>query len=359
VGGCPPDLKNLKHPGGQVTATSGLVGYAKTSGIELDIIDTTQQAFPRASLFIRLIRGGKRLSKFLSFLYKNNYDGAIIFTSASISYLERTIMAFACRIKGVKSLLLLRDGNPPQQVKRSLFWYFYYKILAKVPNWVAAQGTPWKLFYQSIGVPGERIAVIRNWLPENFKPLLAEIERMPKTFDHRLTFLFVGWMIKEKGVVELLDAYSSSDYLRTQSNLIFAGGGNETEELAKTADERELRSVKFLNWQSTEQVMALMKNSDILVLPSYLEGFPNVVLEAIASGLPVIASDVGAISDTVHPDLNGYLVKPKDVEGLRSAMEAAIGGPDKLSAMSAAGVVIIKKIHDRERNCKAVFDLFD
>ena len=85
--------------------------------------------------------------------------------------------------------------------------------------------------------------------------------------------------------------------------------------------------IHFRGWMSREQVRDIYREVDFFVLPSRDEGMPNVVLEAMASGLPIIASRIRGNVDLVEEDQNGLLFEPGNATDLRRALECMIGSP--------------------------------
>lgn len=141
--------------------------------------------------------------------------------------------------------------------------------------------------------------------------------------DTCLKVLFLGVLIKRKGVSDLLKAFRM---LKDQRNLthvrcVIGGTGEEMENLSRLAEELEIREyIDFLGWiDGTQKEMAL-KNSQILVLPSYNEGLPIAVLEGMSYGMPIIATNVGDMAEAVHDNVNGYLIEPGDITHLAECL---------------------------------------
>lgn len=78
--------------------------------------------------------------------------------------------------------------------------------------------------------------------------------------------------------------------------------------------------VEFLGWVNRDQRKELLEKSDVLVLPSYNEGLPMAILEAMSYGLPIISTNVGSIAEAVHNGENGFLVEPGNVAALEEAI---------------------------------------
>ena len=131
---------------------------------------------------------------------------------------------------------------------------------------------------------------------------------------------FLGQLGQRKGSADLLQALSTLQHLPGWTATL-AGDGPiaETRQLVRQLglDGR----VRVPGWVGTAERTSLLQVSDMLVLPSYAENLPMVILEAFAHGVPVISTPVGAIPEVVSPEHNGLLVKPGDVKGLASAIE--------------------------------------
>jgi len=129
--------------------------------------------------------------------------------------------------------------------------------------------------------------------------------------------LFVGRLSAVKGVQYLIRAMKQVQDKIPDARLIIVGDGEEREMLETLSIHLDIqRYVQFIGVVPHEKVKTFMQQADIFVLPSLSEGFPNVILEAMACGLPVIASRVGGIPDIITNTTNGYLVEAKDSDDL-------------------------------------------
>jgi glycosyltransferase involved in cell wall biosynthesis len=137
--------------------------------------------------------------------------------------------------------------------------------------------------------------------------------------DNIFQMIFMGVLVQRKGVADLLNAVNIlKNQGKTHSfRLVVAGVGNEEESLKAQTKSLSLEDiVTFAGWTAGKDKEKLFKESQALVLPSYNEGLPVAVLEAISYGMPVVATDVGDVAQAVRENENGYLVKAGDVEAL-------------------------------------------
>jgi glycosyltransferase involved in cell wall biosynthesis len=151
--------------------------------------------------------------------------------------------------------------------------------------------------------------------------LFSEAEsRGPLENGETKRMLLVARLVPQKGVPYLLKAIAKVRELRTDFVLDVVGDGPDSKEYEDLAARLGLDAiVRFHGVKSKQEVAQFMRNCDFFVLPSLLENLPCVLIEAMASGKPVLASDVGGVGEIVT-DTNGVLVPLSDVEALAKAM---------------------------------------
>ncbi|MBA7507586.1 N-acetyl-alpha-D-glucosaminyl L-malate synthase [subsurface metagenome] len=134
--------------------------------------------------------------------------------------------------------------------------------------------------------------------------------------DERL-ILFVGGLKPTKGLEYLIQAMSSISQSEMKMKLLLVGQGEERDRLEQLAKNLGLSSyVKFVGEVPYKEVPEYMAASDVFVLPSLSEGFPNVILEAMASGMPIVATRVGGLAEIIKDGDNGFLVEPGNPQQL-------------------------------------------
>ncbi len=186
------------------------------------------------------------------------------------------------------------------------------------------------------GVGAGRIRVVGNGVHTRFCPLDRQGARRELSLpSDAIVVLFVGLLVRAKGLSILLDAVEKVADPRLLCALV--GDGPLREELSRRAAEADFAPrVLFCGRRSSEEVPVWMNAADILVLPSLSEGRPNVVLEAQACGVPVIATDVGGTPELIDHGVNGHLVAPGDAESLANALTRVIGDEDYRSRLGRA-----------------------
>jgi len=144
-----------------------------------------------------------------------------------------------------------------------------------------------------------------------------------------------GRLTPIKGQRYLLEAAASISPRAGNLFFIFLGDGELADELDKTSSLLGIKNVMFLGWR--QDVSEIMSTFDIFVLPSLNEGMGKVLVEAMALGKPVVASDVGGIPDLVTNHHNGLLVPPANVEGLVESINLLLNDQAKRKEMGEKG----------------------
>jgi glycosyltransferase involved in cell wall biosynthesis len=139
--------------------------------------------------------------------------------------------------------------------------------------------------------------------------------------------LFLGLLQPSKGAYDLLEAFARIASNHPQLRLVLAGIG-DIESLNRLAAERGIADQVILpGWINTPQRSHWLQRAVCLALPSYAEGLPMAILEAMAMGVPVVASAVGGIPQVVRPGHTGWLLEPGDIDALRRHLMQAITEP--------------------------------
>jgi glycosyltransferase involved in cell wall biosynthesis len=147
---------------------------------------------------------------------------------------------------------------------------------------------------------------------------------------------FVGWLLPIKGPMHLLRAmkYVWQDF--GDAHLVFVGKGDLDIDLrAEALKINQNGTVKFLGWRN--DIDEIMQIFDIFTLPSLNEGMGRVLVEAMAAGKPIVASNVGGIPDLVKPGENGLLVPPGDEKALADSIKRLIKNPEEAKLMGRNG----------------------
>lgn len=178
--------------------------------------------------------------------------------------------------------------------------------------------------------------------------------RRPDAF----TFVFVGRLVRDKGINELVEAFHrlNSEYPNTR--LLLVGEMEQDLDPLKPETLNEIKHNDFIEAVGRQSdVRPWLAAADALVFPSYREGFPNVVIEAGAMGLPSIVTDINGSREIIIEGRNGVIIPPRDTVALYNAMKRMAVTPTEASAMGAAARPLIASRYEQTyvRRCLKEF----
>ena len=204
------------------------------------------------------------------------------------------------------------------------------------------------------GIPAEKVLVIppgvdlEQW---NFNRNRS-LESIESTPENPLRLLFVGGDFARKGGYTLLEAFLEGldrdfrlDIVTKDTNL-----------------KRELTGIENIQvycdlTPNSQRLKQLYAQADIFVFPTQADCLPSAISEAMAAGLPVITTDIGALCEQVEHGVNGLIVPPSDATALAIALRILKNNPEKITAMAAASRRIAEKRFDAQRNYGAILNL--
>jgi glycosyltransferase involved in cell wall biosynthesis len=203
--------------------------------------------------------------------------------------------------------------------------------------------------------PVEKIALLGNGIDlERFRPVSAEererLKRERGIPPRRRVVGMVGRFVKEKGIGEFLATARSLSVRLSDVHFILvghkvaserAGGAIERLEIPRELEDR------FSVFTNRDDMPELYGCMDVNVLPSFREGFPRVLLEGSACGLPQIATNIRGCRQAVENGTTGWLVEPGDAQALAGAIEGLLGAPEICRALGSAGRAKAEKEFDQ------------
>lgn len=181
-------------------------------------------------------------------------------------------------------------------------------------------------------VPEDFVTVIHNGIDEN---KFANFTRYSN--PQKVNLIYVGRVIKEKGVFDLVKVV---EQLKNENvHLTIVGSGADFESLKQQVSDKNLKDiVTFSGSLKYEDALYKLFESDIFILPTLrVEGFPMTLVEAMFAELPVVATNIGGISDAVQDGNTGMLVKPGDLNGLKDKILELVKNADLRQQMGKSG----------------------
>lgn len=236
----------------------------------------------------------------------------------------------------------------------------YHIHFGRIPELAGGSSREWKLIAKAMRASDVVVAIdastedaIRNHLPEVkvvYIPNCVDVNRLPSPLfaqSEEKTAVFLGWVIPTKGIEELVQAWAELQPVGWKLLIVGPGSKDYHRQLL---EKYRSAGIEFAGEKSHDEAMDFMASCDLFVLPSYTEGFPNVILEAMALGKPIIATRVGAIPEML-PEGYGLLIEPQSVSELKSALQRLMSDTDLRNRLGSQS-------HDRvlsEYSLDAVF----
>jgi glycosyltransferase involved in cell wall biosynthesis len=255
---------------------------------------------------------------------RGDVDLVHVHASPGISFARKAAATAIARRRGVPLVFHVHGGGFRAQLRgcgargwpgrRVLRWALEGAdaVVALTPGWAADLSAFARI---------SRLRVVPN-APELLR---VDCDHAPRNGSDTSTILYLGHLYKDKGVYELVDAFARLHADRPRLRLVLAGEGREHQSLVDYSNRLGLNgSVQLPGWVDAEHKAHLLASAACLVLPSYHEGLPLAVLEAMTAGVPVIASAVGGVPEVARDGFEALLVEPRDPVALEQAVARVI-----------------------------------
>jgi glycosyltransferase involved in cell wall biosynthesis len=283
----------------------------------------------------------RHLATFPYTLIKNRPDIVHVNTASYWSFWENVLYVSLSKMFRKKTILHIHGGG---------FEEFYYnsnsllKFLIRstlnMPDRIIVLSPIWRSFMAKL-IPENRISVIENFVDSS---QFSKNYNKDKQFSDFFTVLFIGGPApKTKGLYDVVEA--ASIVTKNSKNIRFdLVACSHVKGLNILCENKGLSAnTRILGYVAGVEKIRIFLDSDIFVLPSYTEGLPITLLEAMAAGLPIIASRVGAIPDVICDGQNGFLIEAGDYKSLAEKICALEGDEVLRHRMSENNVALIHK----------------
>lgn len=297
------------------------MGSSFARQFDVVVVDSTQASNPAPPFVMRLLFSGRKFFRFVHCIIASRPDAALIFASAGASFLEKGVMAFIARGLGIPVLLRPVSGKTIDDFNVSFFSRSISRFTFRNADYVICQGSAWQDFLvNNLGYRYEHAPIIPQWTATSDLLVIGE-KRSIETTSRKPRLLFIGWLEADKGIFELLTATHvlSRKY---DFELVITGRGHaEADARAFVRANGLQHMVNFTGWIEGEDKVSQFAGADILVLPSWAEGFPNAIIEAMAAKVAVIVTAVGNVPSLITDGAQALLIPPRNVKALELAIE--------------------------------------
>jgi glycosyltransferase involved in cell wall biosynthesis len=308
----PPPLGGISH-----WTTLVHLWVASKHSVNITQIDISPRwrAIDNKNPWTRVIGGSlqavRDLFRFNKKLLSHHFDTIHLTTSGKFAVFRDIIFFLNVSVWKIPIVYHIRFGRVPE-IARNNSWEW------QLISWVM------KRVDMVIAIDAETTETIREYCPEatvSLLPNCINFSELPQQIPSHRFFrkaVFVGWVIPTKGISELVEAWAN---IQPQGWVLeIAGPGDrvyQQELIARFSPE----NIQFLGELPHRKAIDLIAGCDLFVLPSYTEGFPNVILEAMALKKAIVATNVGAIPEMLKGEC-GLLVEPKNATELAQAIHS-------------------------------------
>lgn len=256
-----------------------------------------------------------------------------IHTASNNSFRRKKLFIDIAHLFGKRIVLHIHGGSFKEYTESNK--KLVESTIAKVDT-IIALSTYWKEYFKAT-YPEKDVIIVPN---------IVEYPRTDfsiKKDSHIITATFLGLICNNKGIFDLVEIIKDNkEFLKGRFRL-HIGGNGETERLCKYIEEHGLSEIiRFEGWVGPDKKSELLSSSDVFILPSYIEGVPISILEAMTYRLPILSTNVGGIPEIVNHGKNGFLHNPGDKEKLFEYIKAIIENNERNKQMGDVSFEIVK-----------------
>jgi glycosyltransferase involved in cell wall biosynthesis len=305
--------------GGQMFACRTLVNSELKDKVDFILLDTTAESVPAPPPYKRIPKALNRLYSLVKNLVKHKVDVAIIFSSSGLSLKEKGLMAIICKFFGGRVIFAPRSGLIKDEVGRSSFTRKFLTQVVKKSDIILCQGSAWQTFYSQFQPSKpEKFRMMRNWIDTSkYSAVFDQREKKEVKSNSAVKLLYLGWLEPYKGIADLLEVFDKLVKAGMRIEADVYGNGSLATKIGERANELGLTDIfRLQGWADEAMKLKALEEADIFILPSYSEGMPNALIEAMASGLPCISSEVGGVADLINHKENGLIFSAGDQDKL-------------------------------------------
>lgn len=241
-----------------------------------------------------------------------------IHTASEVSFKRSTFFQKIAKLFGKKVIMHIHGGGFEKYYNKNK--EFVTRNLKRCDQ-IITLSQDWVDFYKSIGFDS---SCVENVIPE---PTVQNIDR-----NDVIHFLYLGLIVERKGIYDLLDVVADHKQSLESKMILHIGGNGEVERLKEIITNQELEDiVVFEGWVDSDKKLKLLNLCDVFILPSYVEGLPLSILEAMSYNMSIITTPVGGIPSLIHHKENGLLFNPGNKVELFNAIQSLINKEIQLS----------------------------
>ncbi len=257
-------------------------------------------------------------------------------SAAKGSFVRKSIIGLTGKILNKKVVFHIHSGSFETYYNNAGIFKYLILFVLRNMDIVICLSDQWKLFYQNcLGL--KNVVVIGNpvEIPEYFEY---------QNESNNIELLFLGKICDNKGLFDLIEYLRSNKYFLNNQIQLLIGGNGEVDRLKLLLKDKKLiNNIQYCGWVQEDYKVQLLSNCDIYILPSYFEGLPVSILEAMAFGKPIIATSVGGVPSIVKNNHNGWLFNPGSFEELDAIFDDIFTQRKSLSDFGKSSYIQVSK----------------
>ena len=317
-------------------ARGGITNYyhsiKKDFSYEVDYFYRGSRTFPFKKSFFQPFKDIRRY-----FLAVRKKEYVLVQTSTSldpVSIVRDSIFIILAKLYRKKVVIFIRGWHYgfDETFEKKYLWFFK-KVFYKADAFIELSEEhkkSWRGWGFKKPVFIETTLVDKNLVKDFREEMITEKFENMNTIE----ILFLSRIEKAKGIYESIEAFDLLQKKYPACRLSIAGDGRETDKVKEFIAEKNISGITFLDHVSGGKKIACYKNSHIYIFPSYSEGMPNSVLEAMIFGLPIVTRKVGGLVDFFKNGVNGYFTDSKDPKVFYEFMDNLLSNKDTMKKIA-------------------------
>lgn len=335
--------------GGIGTYCETLLGSKLGEDVDLRFVQTSAQhrallASGKAT-WGNLVEAVRDCGRFFRACLTRRPDIVHICTGPGLSFLKNSLFVLIARMLGCRVLLHPHCGLAALYGDGRLWRWFCARVF-RISNGILGLSREWLALQESVA--GDKIHYLPNAI--DIGPYVQVASRRSRTDGSPIRLLYLGYLGEAKGSFDLLEAFKIMDIGGGEVGLDLVGDFLTDQDQACLAQMAARppgpgKTWRLLSPASGAAKLACFERADIFVFPSHKEGMPMAILEAMASGLPIVATSVGGIPDLIVDGVNGFLAPPQAPPALARSIAALCQDRELRSEIGTRNTVASGEYH--------------
>ena len=317
---------------------------------ELRALDSRGSGLAVLSFFVIL--------KALFFIFIGRISGRLVGVHVNVaerlSFFRKGLIILFSRLLGLPVVLHLHAAQLPAFYHQlpKIFQFIVRYVFGKATVCVVLGEKSKKFIIDELNVCPEKIRIVINGVPI--------IKSYKKKENDTFHILFLGNLMERKGVSDLLKALATQQMIGKDNWIASFAGGGDIESYKKLAVTLKIEHrVSFVGWVNQEKAADLFATASVLVLPSYDEGLPLVILEALGRGVPVICTPVGEIPDFFEHKKTAYFVETGNVSSIADALVTLQDDRQLLNLLGKNALLYYQERFSFEAFLVSIYQIYD